>query len=314
VAVGGPGNSKVFAGCWDKSVWSWEVESKAPSRQYVGHSDFVKAVICARIRGRDCLISGGADQKIIVWDIESGSRLHTLQDSLVNMLAIQDLVIDPVQSSADETYLVSASSDPHIRRWRIRLDGWEEVADADPAVQGSERRVILEHETSVYKLVFDQDGDEVDLWTASGDGTAKCLSRLKHFDSEDTLNHGDHVRAVAVTDQWVATAGRDEDIKLWDRALGALAFTLVGHFDEVTDLLVLQGASVPETRLCSISIDGTIRTWPLSEEHLAALAKEQEASDNDVGGDEQGQVQGPAGDSLTAEEEAELAELMDDDD
>ncbi|KAG4220820.1 hypothetical protein PC116_g30701, partial [Phytophthora cactorum] len=119
VAVGGPGNNTLFAGSWDKNVWSWDIASKVPGRKYDGHADFVKAVVTAKLGGKDILISGGADKKIIVWDIETGSRLHVLQDQAVSMMAIQDLVVAPVQSGPDEVILVSASSDPHIRRWRI---------------------------------------------------------------------------------------------------------------------------------------------------------------------------------------------------
>ncbi len=124
--------------------------------------------------------------------------------------------------------------------------------------------------------MFEVDGDEVDLWTSGGDGTAKCLSRLKHFATHDSFSHGDHVRAVAVTDAWVVTAGRDEDVKVWDRASGSLYASLQGHYDEVTDLVLLKGPTPRGDRLCSVSLDGTIRTWPLDRPSIDALAKEQE--------------------------------------
>lgn len=303
VAVGGPENKTLFAGSWDKNIWSWDIDSRTPGRKYAGHSDFVKAVICGRLGGKDVLISGGADKKIIIWDVGTGARLHTLTDPLVNMMAVQHIVIDPVESKEDELWLVSASSDPHIRRWKVRPDSWEQVAEVDP--DGTEKRTVLQHETSVYKLVFDLEGDEIDLWTSSGDGTAKCLSRVKGFKSDDTLNHGDHVRAVAVTDRWIVTAGRDEDLKFWDRASGKLYCSLVGHYDEITDLVVLQGA---KQRLCSVSIDGTIRTWPLDAPSLDAQVEEQSSVKP-----EEEKKEEKTDDLLTAEEEAELAELMDDD-
>ena len=53
VAIGGHGNATVFGGCWDKDIWSWDRESRSPGRRYKGHSDFVKAIICARIGGKD---------------------------------------------------------------------------------------------------------------------------------------------------------------------------------------------------------------------------------------------------------------------
>ncbi|KAK4151031.1 WD40-repeat-containing domain protein [Chaetomidium leptoderma] len=308
VAVGGLNSGTLFAGSWDKNIWSWDLTSKTPGRKYVGHADFVKAVVCARVGGKDLLISGGADKKIIVWDTATGARLHTLQDGVVNMLSIQDLVVDHASSTESEVSLISASSDPHIRRWKVRLDGWEQVAETSPDAPGTDRPTILEHETTVYKLVLDLDSDEADLWTSSGDGMVKCLSRLKNFTCEDTFHHGDHVRSVAVTEQWVITAGRDEDIKFWDRTSGKLHCSLVGHYDEVTELVVLRGPSGSSERVCSVSIDGTVRTWPLARAGLEAAVKEQEKppvqeEKKEAGGD----------DLLSAEEEAELAALMGDD-
>jgi WD40 repeat protein len=305
--VGGPNSGTLFAGSWDKTIWSWDLATRALGRKYVGHTDFVKAVVCAKAGGKDLLISGGADKKIMVWDVATGARLHTLQDSEVNMLSIQDLVVDHASSTEREVSIISASSDPHIRRWKIRLDGWEQVVETSPDAPGTDRRTILEHETTVYKLVLDHDGDEVDLWSSSGDGTAKCLSRLRNFTCEDAFHHGDHVRAVAVTDQWVVTAGRDEDIKFWDRTSGKLYCSLVGHYDEVTELVVLKSPSGTGERVCSVSIDGTVRTWPLEKAGLDAAVKEQEKpveeEKKEAGGDG----------LLSAEEEAELAALMEDD-
>ncbi|KAI0843282.1 WD40 repeat-like protein [Hypoxylon sp. FL0890] len=306
VAVGGPGYQTLFAGSWDKDIWSWDLASKTPGRKYSGHTDFVKAVYATKLSGKDILISGGADKKIMVWDVETGSRLYVLQDQTVSMMAIQDLAIDPIQSGPDQVTLVSASSDPHIRRWHIRLDGFEQIKETLLDEPGATRHSILEHDTTVYKVVFDKEGEEVDLWTSSGDGTAKCLSRLKGFAADDSLKHGDHVRSVAVTDQWVITAGRDEDIRVWNRTSGKLYCTLEGHYDEVTDLVVLDGGR----RVVSVSIDGTVRTWPLDQTELDKINKEKE--DKAKGVEEETPAE-PAKGLMTAEEEAELAALMDDD-
>ncbi|ORY64417.1 WD40-repeat-containing domain protein, partial [Pseudomassariella vexata] len=308
VAVGGPGMQTIFAGSWDKDIWTWDVSSKAPGRKFSGHSDFVKAIVYTKLGGKDILISGGADKKIMVWDIATGSRLHVLQDQTVSMMAVQHLVVDPVQPGADEIILVSASSDPHIRRWRIRLDSVEQVTETSPEEPGVARHAILEHETTVYRLMFDVEGDELDLWTASGDGTAKCLSRVKAFAVDERIDHGDHVRAVALTDQWAITAGRDEDIKIWDRASGELYCTLEGHYDEVTDLVIMKGSTGADNLLVSVSLDGTVRSWPLKKSDLDIIVQEQlekaKGVEKEISGvDAQGLV--------TAEEEAELAALMD---
>ncbi|KAH8694767.1 putative transcriptional repressor [Ilyonectria robusta] len=308
LAVGGFGGKTVFAGSWDKDIWSWDVESSRPGLKFSGHSDFVKAVVCTTISGKAILISGGADKKILVWDTETGRRLHTLQDPSTTMLAVQHLAVDPVLSTADAIVLASASSDPNIRRWKITLDGYEQLPESFHDRPDAERLTIREHETSVYRLVYDDTSDDADLWTASADGTAKCLARSRNFVSDDSYEHGDYVRAVAVTDQWVVTAGRDEDVKVWDRSSGKLYATLVGHYEEITDLVMLRDAEGRGRKICSVGIDGTIRTWPLGKSELDdVVIKIEEAAKADAKKDED------KGESLlTAEEEAELAELMDD--
>lgn len=256
------------------------------------------------------LISGGADKKIMVWDVDAGTRLHTLQDSVTSMMAVQSLAVDPAMSSKDEAIVVSAGSDPHIRRWKVRLDGWEQLLDATPGNPSVERRTLSMHETGVYKVVFDLYSDEVDMWTASADGTAKCLLREKGFVVDEIIQHGDHVRVVVVTGEWVITAGRDEDLKFWDRASGALHYTLQGHYDEVTDLIILGSTGGHDQRLASVSIDGTVRVWPLDKAGLDIIVQEQAKLATNEAGDDQhsGETTG----MLTAEEEAELADLMDD--
>jgi len=305
------GKQTLFAGCWDKDIWSWDLATGTLGRRYSGHSDFVKHIVFVVLGGVPCLISGGADKKIMVWDIESGKRLHVLQDQVVSMMAIQYLAVDPVESTPDEILLVSASSDPHIRRWKIRLDGFEQVQESTPDAAETSRHAILEHDTTIYRLAFDMEGDEVDLWTASGDGTAKCLLRHKAFAADDTIQHGDHVRAVALVEPWVITAGRDEDIKVWDRASGKLYCTLDGHYDEVTDLLPLAIGGASGKKVLSVSIDGTVRTWSLAVADLDAFKQEQ---DNRAKGIKKDEPAPPAESLMTAEEEAELAALMEDDD
>ncbi|OAA61038.1 WD repeat protein [Niveomyces insectorum RCEF 264] len=389
LALGGPGGQTLFAGSWDKTVWSFDRATRQPGRTYAGHADFVKTVVCGRLAGRYVLLSGGADARIIVWDVAAGTRLHTLRDrgggsahtgggpqGRPAMLAVQALAIDPVATTADELWVVSASSDPYIRRWRVRLDGWEQVVDeavggrtdgaprsasttksrskGEVQAPGAAAAATTQHETTVYKLVFDDrpdDDGEVDLWSASGDGTVKCLARRYGFlrardnennDENNTLVHSTHVRAVAVTEAWVITAGRDENLHYWDRTgvasaaaaatdgkddfdedddddngNGGCYATVTGHYDEVTDLVVLADGK----RLCSVSLDGTVRTWPLDKAGVDALVRRQKEDrakgpDAAADDDDDDEVRGAAAkpeNAMTAEEEAELAALMDDD-
>ncbi|KAK1596091.1 WD domain-containing protein [Colletotrichum navitas] len=321
LATGGASDGVLFAGSWDKTVWSWDLATRRPLRRYDGHSDFVKAVVCGRLGGKPILVSGGADKKIIVWDVDSGRKLHTLQDPTTAMMSLQHLAVDPVLSTPDEMVLVSASSDPHIRRWRVTLDSYSQLPIDDAAAKttgaGEEKLTIQEHETSVYKVLFDAAGDEVDLWTASADGTAKRLLRERAFAADDVFEHGDFVRAIALAGEWVVTAGISQQIKVWDRTSGALRAVVDAHFDEITDLAVLRDPAgrAADDVLCSVGIDCTLRTWPLDGRGLDAVVEEIRAADEAVPEDGQAEPAKKEGGEglMTAEEEAELAALMEDD-
>lgn len=245
----------------------------------------------------------------MVWDTSTGERLYTIRDKSDTMMAIQDLAIDSESSGEAEIILVSSSSDPHIRRWRLDLLSGTQIldtVDATPAQSKLPRETILEHETSVYKVMFSGDDEDSDLWTASADGSAKCLSRARNWSAEETYIHGDYVRAVVVTTDWAVTAGRDEDLKVWNRATGKLWHTYEGHYEEVTGLVLLD-----EKQVLSISIDGTVRRWGLQKTILETARKER---DKKLKGEVKEENVVPKKGVMTEEEEAELAELMDSDD
>lgn len=176
--------------------------------RYVGHTDFVKTVICVLVDHRAFLLSGGADASIIVWDIGSRKKLHTLKG---HKGAIQDLIVDPTTytTSSSSVTVFSASSDREIRRWTV---------DGQQSVEAEHTQPIIEHETSVYKLFFDADDD---LWTASADGTVKCLGRERGWKADTVLTHPDFVRDVVVDERggWVVTGCRDEEVRVWSRAV-----------------------------------------------------------------------------------------------
>ncbi|WEW55855.1 hypothetical protein PRK78_001288 [Emydomyces testavorans] len=275
----------VFAGCWDKNIWSWDVKTHKPGRKYVGHTDFVKTVFCPWVADCNLLISGGADAEVIVWDVINGTRLHVLKE---HSRGVQDLAMDPVVAEDNSSIVIfSAGSDRKILHFRIPLNVGN-LSVSEP---------ILEHETSVYRLFFDEDGD---LWTASADKTAKCLTRESGWKSEISLEHPDFVRDVVVHEAggWVITACRDEEVRIWNRATGKLHHTYSGHFEEVTGLLLFG------SKVVSVSIDGTIRQWSLHPEDLRRAKLE--ASGTALQNEETPPQQG----LLTEEEERELDELL----
>lgn len=227
-----------------------------------------------------------------MWDVTSGEKLHTLKGHTRGILA---LALDPgdYDPRKDSVTIFSAGSDREIRRWTVGLASASEVQPSP----------IIVHETSIDTVRFDSDGD---LWTASADKTAKCLSRCREWEEDSKFEHPDFVRDVAIDDDggWVVTACRDEEIRVWEKGSGKLHHTFTGHFEEVTGLLLLPGQ-----QLVSVSIDATVRQWSLKAQELAkAIA---EAEDERLGREKEKEPERKEG-MLTVEEEAELAELLED--
>lgn len=270
----------VYAGCWDKKIYCFGSDA-APLES---HTDFVKCMVPTKLGGRPVLISGGADAAIIVWDLERNAVLHKLKG---HSKAVLDLAIDPLTQDDDSLIVFSASSDREIRQWSISIDK-----------AGETNEPMRPHETSVNAIRFDSAGD---LWTASADKTAKHLVRDRGWEADTILPHSDFVRDVVVMERIgvAVTACRDEGVRVWDLATGDLKATFDGHYEEVCQL-----AAVDDKRVVSVSIDGTVRTWDVSEkgraDYIAALETKDEPEVKKS--------------MLTAEEEAELAELMSDDD
>jgi WD40 repeat protein len=293
----------LFAGSWDKSIYAISLGRSEATRTLTGHGDFVKCLLVTSLGDRPILLSGGADSNIIIWDISPngfGKQLHKLKG---HTKALQDLTLDPLSlpndaaGPGDSFVLFSASSDREIRRWHISLDRAYELND-------SIDKPIRAHETSVYRLVWDSDGD---LWTASADKTVKHLVRSRDWEADTVLQHSDFVRDVLVDERTgqVVTGCRDEEVRVWNASSGKLVCTYTGHFEEVTGLL-----SLGVDRVVSVSIDGTVRQWSLNSKEMAQY---QELLAKEAIGEAKEETTITAS-TLTAEEEAELAELMDEDD
>ena len=71
-------------------------------------------------------------------------------------------------------------------------------------------------------------------------------------------------------------------------------------------------ARVGRSSVVSVSIDSTVRRWSLERGEMIKFVEERERAAR--GEDDDGIVEGRGKPSLTAEEEDELAELMDDSD
>ena len=295
---------------------SGEIRRTDKGATFRGHLDFVKAVIGRCLDGRDILLSASADGNIIVWDSCKREKLYTLQGHGRGVLAI---AVDPYTLTPDGAEAVfSGDSKNEIRCWAVKRSGAKEIpipqsketTEDENSSQKGPFRPLIRHETSIYALAFETMPDSsFDMWTASADKSAKCLSRSNHWAVDTVLQHPDFVKDIVIDQQGgrVVTACRDEDVRLWDKSSGELVHTFSGHFEEVTGVAYVHTKS--HYGVASVSIDGTVRFWSLLPLELeqAMTAAQNPAPQEDS------EVSQPKESLLTAEEEAELADLMSDD-
>ncbi|KAJ3131010.1 hypothetical protein HK101_004849, partial [Irineochytrium annulatum] len=298
LALAGRDQERLYTGSWDKTLRGWDARSGDCVVVMKAHADFVKCVLVlpaglfpgsGGVGGEERILSGSSDATIRCWEGGSGDGAGKLLGTWKGHgRAVESLVLGAEDGGDDGTdrtggnwVVYSGSSDTKIGRW-------------DP-VTGELKSMLEGHLTSVYGLWL----EEGDLWSVSADKTARRWD-LKSWLPDTTLEHPDFVKCAVVVGGVVVTGSRDENIRT-----GKLVKVIEAHFGEVSCMAQHDG------KLWTGSLDGTVRRWELSElmqpdpdpaEELQVLGTEALAPD----------AKGDAF-KMSAEEEAELAELMGDD-
>ncbi|KAL9110847.1 MAG: hypothetical protein Q9227_004647 [Pyrenula ochraceoflavens] len=301
----------LFAGCWDKSIWSWNIFSLASANRYLGHTDFVKAILVIPApyspTSSDLLVSGSANSELIFWDTESGTRLHVLKG---HTRGVQALALDPPSDpdTCGHATLISADNVGKLYTCSLKKPPSGPLQTPKQALQSlTLSKPTPVHETTIYALHLSSSST---LYTASADKTCKSFPSPTSLGTPDlVLNHPDFIYALTPHDRLglLLTACRDEEIRVWNTATGSLIHTFSGHFDAVMGVCLAQSGDV----VVSAGCDGTVRTWEVGKGGLGRAVEEAKRKREE--GKEEGEERvggAGGGGGLTEEEERELAELM----
>ncbi|THH14583.1 hypothetical protein EW146_g5767 [Bondarzewia mesenterica] len=232
-----PDDKLLVAGCEDKLIRVWDLETKQIAHTLSGHHREVYALDFTPDGGT--LISGSGDLRILAVETD---------------VSKSDTGITAVAISPDGAYVASGALDGTVRVWSLH---------------GKEPNAIARwqaHEKSVYSVRWVMQGKGIvtgsldrtlKRWTVDfpgeGGGKSECARTM--------VGHKDYVLATATLQEGqmlrAASASRDGTVRLWDLRTGQALFFIQGHRNTVTSVdLSLDGKLV-----VSGSGDGQARIW-----------------------------------------------------
>lgn len=227
-----PGLPRLASSSKDATVRVWDVVSKRIQLVLSGHKGTVS---CVRWGGTGNIYTSSHDKTVKIWDSSKGTLKHTLSSHAhwVNHLALStDFVLRTAYH--DHTGTVPASQEGKITKARKRFT---DAATTNKKV--------------VERLVTASDDFTMYLWHPSE--STKPLARL--------MGHQKQVNHVTFSPDglYIASAGWDNHVKLWNARDGQFIATLRGHVGPV-----YMSCFSPDSRLLvSGSKDTTLKVWEI---------------------------------------------------
>jgi WD40 repeat protein len=232
----------------DGTARLWEVRTGRLLHVLSGHSDRVTAALFSRDGRR--ILTTSWDRSARIWDGQSGQPLHTLSghSHRLNLAAF----------SADGTRVATASWDQTVRLWNLS-ELTAHNATAKPAVPPTAPGPLPAPSAAASPASAAAPGS-----TAGAGGGAAAAT----FGSI-ILRHEERIQSLVFSPdgKWLATAGSNGLLKLWDGRSGELKARLSGHYGSIFGL----DFAADSQHFVSAGTDRTVRLWNVGVERAVAV-------------------------------------------
>jgi WD repeat-containing protein 48 len=215
---------------------------------------------------KSLLYSGGRDGVICAWDLHLDLQHAVTPDHDAKLPAptvttyrqqVQAHThwINDIALAQNNQVLVSASSDVTVKVWR------------PSATDGMPPQTIGLHSDYVKTLAVPNSTSDwvasggldrkINLWDLSGAGQKMSIDVGDDEAGTMQMREKGSVYALAATDSLLASGGPEKTVRVWDCRSGRRITKLVGHTDNVRDILISQDG----TTIMTASSDRTVKVW-----------------------------------------------------
>ncbi|KAL9047054.1 MAG: hypothetical protein Q9214_000271 [Letrouitia sp. 1 TL-2023] len=233
------GSCRLASASKDTTVRIWDIVSKRTDMVFSGHKS---SVSCVRWGGTGNIYTASQDKTIKIWSSEKGTLIQTLSAHAhwVNYLALStDFVLRTAYH--DHTGTVPPTDAEKTAKARSRF---EKAATVNGRIR--ERLVTASDDCTMY------------LWEPSSQSNQPLARLLGH---QKGVNHVTFSPSSGSggggEGQYIASAGFDNHVKLWNARDGTFVATLKGHVGPV----YMTCFSSDGRLLVSCSKDTTLKVW-----------------------------------------------------